>query len=122
MRVEAFNIYDRERQISEPFLRMSNAGCGLQGCNCSPEIFLSLSNGQVGLCATLSREEWELLKAKVGSSECHLTITTDKREKELKELSMEIGAVSDDDTFNYESNERISKRLGGKENERNKKF
>jgi hypothetical protein len=70
MRAETFQICtDAENaqtgggtQLQEPFLRLSNCGCGLPHCNCSPERFVSVSDGQVGITLVLTPDEFEVIR------------------------------------------------------------
>ena len=72
MQVETFKIHtDAENaqtgggggsQIQEPFLRLSNCGCGLPHCNCSPERFVSVSDGHTGITLELTPDEFDVLR------------------------------------------------------------
>jgi len=70
MRAETFQIRtDAENdqtgggsQIQEPFLRLSNCGCGLPHCNCSPERFVSVSDGHIGITLVLTPDEFDVLR------------------------------------------------------------
>jgi hypothetical protein len=70
MHVETFRIHtDIENaqtgggsQVQEPFLRLSNCGCGLPHCNCSPERFVSVSDGHTGITLELTSDEFDVLR------------------------------------------------------------
>lgn len=48
----------------EPMLRISlDGGCDRAGCNCSPEPFVLISDGEVMLTVTLTKEEAARAKA-----------------------------------------------------------
>lgn len=61
MEIRGFMIHDSELQETRPFVRMSNVGCGLAGCACSGERFISISNGKEGLMVQLTEMEWQEL-------------------------------------------------------------
>jgi len=61
MKVERFDVGPRQEQ--QPFICASDHGCGLEGCNCSPTYFLSVSDGHEGLVAELTRQEFARLRA-----------------------------------------------------------
>jgi hypothetical protein len=49
-------------QVQEPFLRLSNCGCGLPHCNCSPERFVSVSDGHTGITLVLTPDEFDVIQ------------------------------------------------------------
>lgn len=63
MKVHRFEISPDKvqagRQIAGEFVRtnLHEPGCGLESCNCSPGFWISLSDGEVGLCAELTPDE-----------------------------------------------------------------
>jgi len=71
MRIETFQIRTDEEnhqtrgggtQVQEPFIRISNCGCGLPGCNCSPQRFVSVSDGHAGITLVLTPEEFDIIR------------------------------------------------------------
>jgi hypothetical protein len=60
MNVERFKVGQRQEQ--QPFICASDHGCGLEGCNCSPTYFLSVSDGHQGLSAELTKQEFARLR------------------------------------------------------------
>ena len=48
---------------TRPFVRFSGVGCGVEGCNCSPKRFLSVSNGKIVISIELDEEEFASLLA-----------------------------------------------------------
>lgn len=67
MKIEKF-----EADKQEPFviIELNGKGCGFGGCNCSlhnvgdADNFISISNGEVGLCCSLTEGEAKEIKDK----------------------------------------------------------
>lgn len=49
-------------QVQVPFFRLSNCGCGIPRCNCSPERFICVSNGYSGITLELTPDEFDVLR------------------------------------------------------------
>ena len=58
MKVVRFPVSPIPQQEQVPFARISNIGCGLSGCGCSAERFITLSDGEMGLTVSLTEQEW----------------------------------------------------------------
>lgn len=58
MEVGRFIIDDPKRQETKPFIRLSNIGCGIAHCECSPDRFISISDSREGIHVALTEEEW----------------------------------------------------------------
>ena len=69
MKIEKFEV---DKDVREPFIivELNGQGCGFGGCNCLPpnvgdaDNFISVSNGEVGLCVSLTYEEAKEIKNK----------------------------------------------------------
>jgi hypothetical protein len=59
MKITKFSIDSTGRCSEYPFLRanLHGDGCSQPGCNCSPPYFISISDGETGLCVELTKEE-----------------------------------------------------------------
>lgn len=70
MRANMFTIYTPEELAKtgggdmeqSPFIRISNCGCGLEGCHCSNGQWISLSTGKIGITVQLTPEEFETVR------------------------------------------------------------
>jgi hypothetical protein len=51
-----------EKQEQRKFIRISNCGCNLSGCNCSPGNWLSISDGKVCTTIYFSEKEFQTIK------------------------------------------------------------
>jgi hypothetical protein len=64
--VEKFKIEQPEKgsKSEEPFVRVSvdGRGCPLVNCNCSPENYISLSDGTVGLTVALTASQAKAIR------------------------------------------------------------
>lgn len=69
MKISTSKISMREveaKQVeSRPFIRFSRTGCGLGGCNCSPEKFISISDGNTVIKAELTENDIRQLDAAI---------------------------------------------------------
>jgi len=82
MQANTFTIYTDEElaargggaQEQTPFIRISNCGCGAEGCNCSPDRWISISTGKIGITATLTEEEFEALRQAFQTPEVWLSL------------------------------------------------
>lgn len=63
MQVDRFEIVKGSpQQIQGPFIRISNIGCGAGECNCSPDRYISVSDGEIGIGFDLTEEEFEVIR------------------------------------------------------------
>ena len=57
-------VQDDSTVVQEPFIRFSTHGCSIPSCGCSPERYLSFSNGKEGIVVELTpKEAKEIQKA-----------------------------------------------------------
>lgn len=67
MKIEKFEV---DKQKPFVIVELNGKGCGFGGCNCSPhnvgdaDNFISVSNGDVGLCVSLTDEEAKEIREK----------------------------------------------------------
>jgi len=70
MRIETFKITKRDLKDGaaekRPFIKISNIGCDLNHCECSPQYFISVSDGKCGICIELEKKEYDHLFKKPG--------------------------------------------------------
>lgn len=64
MKIESFKIVKGAAQRQNPYIliELNGNGCGIEGCNCSPPNFISVSDGANGLAVALTDEEAKELK------------------------------------------------------------
>ena len=63
MKIRKFKIESlNKKQTHYPSLLVSQQGCGMSTCRCSPKNFITLSDGATGLTAELTDEEIKLIR------------------------------------------------------------
>lgn len=78
MKIKSFNMGRNAQTEKRPFLRFTSDHCDLQNCECSPPIYLSVSDGNRGMTITLSPTELSLLSKTLQRPNSHLELFGEK--------------------------------------------